>query len=186
MKQKFNWLNGAIILIVGYFIVKGLLLISDTSIGLFFPSASAGEATITWTAPTTNCNGTSLTNLKHYELIYGQNRLILPLTPLSKTIFGLPPGTHWFSLAAVNTNDVRSEFVTASKTVLPAEFKTTSTTVYTFVKAEGRILVLPTAHTVPLGVACDYTQSVNGKYVIPVSAINVVGARPVTVVGDCG
>lgn len=187
MKPKFNWINGVIILIIAYLVIKGLFLIAGTNAALFFPSAGAGEATLTWTAPTQNCNGTSLTNLKHYELIYGQTKEILPLTPLSKTITGLLPGTHWFSMAAVNTNDVRSEFVTVSKTITPAQFVTKTTRVYTFAKAEGGILVLQTLHTVPLGVQCDATQSVNGKYIIPRSAVTYSGtARPVAVLADCG
>lgn len=186
-KPKIDLPNAIIILISAALLIYVLIILGRSPMGFVFPSASAGEAVLTWTAPTTNCNGTQLTNLKHYELIYGQTKEVLPLTPRSKTITGLTPGTHWFSLAAVNTQDVRSEFVTNSKVIPPEQFVTKATTVYTFIRAEGRVVVLPTLHTVPLGTVCDATQSVNGKYVVPREAVAWSGsARLVAVLAECG
>jgi hypothetical protein len=186
-KPKIDIPNAIIIAISAALLIYVLIVLGKSPMGFVFPSAAAGEATITWEAPVRNCDGTSLTNLKQYELIYGQVKQVLPLTPRSKVVTGLTPGTWWFSLAAVNTNDVRSEFVTSSKTITPAQFVTKSTTVYTFVRAEGNVLVLPTAHTVPLGTQCDAAQSVNGKYVLPRSAVSWSGsARLAAALGDCG
>ena len=142
-------------------VILALALLILTLLGVF-KNADAGTGDLTWTAPTTHCNGTPLTNLTGYDLTYGQKRVALPLTPRSKTVTGLTPGVWWFSLAAV-TPTARSEFITVEKTVLPGDFKTTGTTVYTFVRADGKVLVLPTLHTVPIGTVCDATQSVNGK-----------------------
>lgn len=175
MKGKVDWFRVIVILGGGLGLVLFLIRCAD-----------AGEADLTWTAPTMRCNGTPLTNLQGYGLTWGQNRVDLPLD-LAHTVTGLKPGTWWFSLAAIDADGERSEFVTVEKVVAPEEFVTTSTTIYTFVKADGKILVLPTLHTVALGVQCDATQSVNGKYVIPREAVTWSGtARPVTVVGDCG
>ena len=148
--------------------------------------AYAGEGALTWAAPTQNCNGTPLTNLAKYDLTYGQKRIDLPLTPLSYTVTGLTPGTWWFSLAAVNTNNDRSEFVTVEKVIAPTEFVTKSTTVYTFFRANGNITVTGTVHRVPLGTVCDATQSVNGKYRVPLEAVTWNGTRLTAALADCG
>lgn len=148
--------------------------------------AWAGEGSLTWTAPTQNCNGTPLTNLAKYDLTYGQKRIDLPLTPLSYTVTGLTPGTWWFSLAAVNSNGDRSEFVTVEKVVAPADFVTKSTTVYTFFRSGGNITVVGTPHRVPLGTVCDATQSVNGKYRVPLEAVTWSGAKLTAALADCG
>lgn len=155
------------------------------TLALMSRCAEAGEATLTWGAPTQNCNGTLLTDLSGYDLTYGQKREPLPSTPLSKTITGLTPGTWWFSLAAV-TPTTRSEFITVEKVIPPEEFVTKSTTVYTFFRSGGNITVVGTLHRVPLGTVCDATQSVNGKYKVPLEAVTWSGARLTAALADCG
>lgn len=185
-RRSIDWFRILMILALAAGVIWISFILGRSPIGWMIPSASAGTAELTWTAPTKNCNGTDLTNLTGYSLTYGQARTPLPATPLSFTVTGLKPGTWWFSLAAVTPTD-RSEFVTVEKVVAPEDFKTVTTTVYTFFKASGNIVVLPTLHTVPLGTVCDATQSVNGKHIIPRSAVTWSGtARPVAVVGDCG
>lgn len=182
MKRKIDWFRVLVILALGAAVVWVSITLGKSPIGYAF----GGEANLTWVAPTRNCNGTSLTNLTEYSLTYGSKRETLPKTPLSKTITGLTPGTWWFSLAAV-TPTARSEFVTVEKVIAPEDFKTVSTKVYTFARAEGNILILVTPHTVPLGTVCDANQSVNGKYIIPRSAVSWSGAgNLVAVLGDCG
>jgi hypothetical protein len=148
-------------------------------------SAFAGQADLTWTAPTTNCDGSSLTNLTGYALMYGQAKTALPLTPLAYRVSGLTPGVWWFSLAAV-TPTAQSEFVTVTKTIAPAEFVTKTTTVYTFFRSGGNITVVATLHTVPLGTVCDATQSVNGKYKVALEAITWSGTKLTAALADCG
>lgn len=146
--------------------------------------AQAGEAKLTWVAPTQNCNGTSLTNLTGYSLTYGQQRQELPKV-LEHTVVGLKPGTWFFSLAAVTPTD-RSEFVTVEKVVAPEEFVTQSNNVYTFFRSNGNISVIKTDHTVPLGVVCDATQSVNGKYKVALESVVWLGPKLTAALADCG
>lgn len=182
MKQKVDWFGMLLLLGLGAAVIWVSIVLGKSPIGLAF----GGDASLTWVAPTSNCDGTSLTDLTGYSLTYGQKHEALPTTPLSKTVTGLTPGTWWFSLAAV-TPGARSEFITVEKVIPPEQFVTKTTSVYTFAKAEGNILILPTLHKVVLGTQCDATQSVNGKYIIPRSAVTWSGsARPVAVLGDCG
>ncbi len=161
--------------------VVGMLLLSTAIV------AKAGEAELSWTPPTSNCDGTPLTDLDKYRIYWGVKTTDVAASVTSYPIMKLPPGDWWFSVAAVNASGDESQFVTVKKTVQPSEFVTTSDTVYTFVKADGGILVLPTLHKVPVGTQCDATQSVNGKYILPRSAVTWSGsARPVAVLGDCG
>lgn len=189
--KRLEWLRERVPHICWFNLAAILTLLTATAwiVILFFSMASAaraGTADLTWTAPTTNCNGTPLTNLTGYSLLYGRASESLPLTPMSKTITGLTPGLWWFSLASVNSDGERSEFITVDKTVAPEEFVTVGTAVYTFVKNDDRIITLPVG-TVALGVQCDAAQSVNGKYVIPRSVVSWSGSvRPVVVVADCG
>jgi hypothetical protein len=166
------------------FLTTAIIMLATLS--LMSECAKAGEAVITWTAPTRNCDGTLLTNLAKYDLTYGQARTDLPLTPLTKTVTGLTPGNWWFSLAAVNAAGESSQFVTATKTVTPAEFVTKSTTVYTFFRSGGNITVVGTPHRVPLGTVCDATQSVNGKYKVALEAVTWSGTKLTAALADCG
>ena len=106
MKQKVNWFRVVGILAAGAALIWLAIALGKSPIGWVIPSAGAGEAALTWTAPTQNCNGTPLTNLAKYDLTYGQKRTDLPLTPLSYTVQGLTPGTWWFSLAAVTSDNL--------------------------------------------------------------------------------
>lgn len=165
------------------FLTTAIIMLATLS--LMSKCAEAGVGELTWTAPTKNCDGTNLTNLTGYDLTYGQKRVALPLTPLSYTVTGLTPGVWWFSLAAKSPTE-RSEFVTVEKTILPADFVTKSTTVYTFFRSGGNITVVGTPHRVPLGTVCDATQSVNGKYKIALEAVTWSGTKLTAALADCG
>lgn len=182
MKQKVDWFRVGVLVAASAAAIAAMIALGKSPIGVAF----GGEAELTWTAPTQRCDGSALTNLAGYSLTYGQARSELALTPLSVTVRGLAPGKWWFSLAAVDADGKRSEFVTVEKTITPEQFVTTGTDVYTFVKATDRVLLLKVG-TVPLGVQCDATTSVNGKYAVPVARVTWSGStRPVVVVGDCG
>lgn len=165
-----------------FFIGVALIMVGVLSLP---KCAFGGEAQLTWTAPTKNCDGSALTNLTGYDLTYGMKRQALPLTPLSKTVTGLVPGTWWFSLAAV-TPTTRSEFITVEKVVTPAEFVTTSNNVYTFIRSNGNISVVKTNHVVPLGAVCDATQSVNGKHKVRLEDVVWMGTKLSAALADCG
>jgi hypothetical protein len=58
--------------------------------------------------------------------------------------------------------------------------------VYTFFRSNGNITVVSTPHRVALGVVCDATQSVNGKYRVPLEAVTWNGSRMTAALADCG
>ncbi len=76
--------------------------------------STAGVATVTWTAPTQNSNGTPLTNLARYDVVYGTSLATLGSTvsvtapATSAQVPGLASGTWYFGVYAVNTNEARS------------------------------------------------------------------------------
>lgn len=148
--------------------------------------AHAGQAVLTWTPPTKNCDGSAITNLASYTLTYGQVKQTLPLAPQALTVTGLKPGFWWFSLAAVNSAGVSSQFISVEKTIPPEEFVTKSNNVYTFFRSGGNISIVKTNHTVPLGVVCDATQSVNGKYKVRLEDVVWLGPKLTAALADCG
>jgi len=81
-------------------------------------SVEAGEANACWIAPTTNTDGSALTDLASYELHYGCNASgvypvfdTLPATALCHVVLALPDvGTCYFAITAINSVDVASAF----------------------------------------------------------------------------
>jgi len=76
----------------------------------------AGSTTVNWTAPTTNSNGSPLTNLARFKVVYGTSSTALTssvtvddITRRSATISSLAPGTWYFAVRAVNTANVESD-----------------------------------------------------------------------------
>lgn len=182
MKSKPDWFRIIAILGLGAALVWFLIAIGKSPVGLVL----GAETEVTWTAPTQRCDGTALTNLAGYSLTYGQSRVDLPTTPMAYTVTGLKPGLWWFSLAAVDADGNRSEFVTVTRDVQPEEFVTKTTKVYTFFRANGNIVVTVTPHTVALGVVCDASQSVNGKYRVALENITWAGTPLTAALADCG
>lgn len=74
-----------------------------------------GSATVNWTAPTTNTNGTPLTNLARFKVLYGTSsnsftRYVAVDDPTrrSAVVSSLTPGTWYFSVRAVNSSGAES------------------------------------------------------------------------------
>jgi hypothetical protein len=98
--------------------------VSDGVLGATLPSFSisvtqiaTGSATLSWIPPTTNANGTTLTNLAGYFVHYGTNAASLADTIIvanpgisTYVISNLSPGTWFFSVTAFNTSKVESNF----------------------------------------------------------------------------
>jgi hypothetical protein len=88
-------------------------------------SAMAGSATLTWSAPTTNVDGTPLTDLAGYKVYFGttsgvySSSLSVGLnvgTPPSYIVNNLGAGTYYFAVTAYDAAGVESAFSTeASK-----------------------------------------------------------------------
>lgn len=101
---------------------------ASTSLAAFSITVTAvgsGSATLSWTPPTQNTDGTVLTDLNGYRILYGRSE-----TDLSQTISlqnpslstyvveNLTSGAWYFTVIAVNGSGVSSEFSNvASKTI---------------------------------------------------------------------
>lgn len=79
------------------------------------PPATTGAATISWLPPTRNTDGSSLSNLAGYRIVYGTNSSALNQTvqltnPSLSTymIENLPRGTHYFALRAYTSGGAES------------------------------------------------------------------------------
>jgi hypothetical protein len=78
-------------------------------------SAAAGSASLSWTVPTLNTNGTPATNLAGYHIYYGTNpgalNTVIDVPGASTTeyeISNLSSGTYYFAVAAYNSQGVDS------------------------------------------------------------------------------
>jgi len=85
------------------------------SITVAAPASSGGAATLSWTAPTTNTNGTTLTNLSGYSIYYGTSSSALTRTVslnsagmTSYVVSDLAPATYYFAISAVNSSGAES------------------------------------------------------------------------------
>jgi Calx-beta domain/Fibronectin type III domain len=98
---------------------------TSTIVTIVGDAAATGQATLSWTAPTLDTDGTPLTNLAGYKIYYGTSQTQMtnviqvsnPAT-LEYEISNLAKGTWYFSVAAYNTADVESSLSpTESKTI---------------------------------------------------------------------
>jgi fibronectin type 3 domain-containing protein len=87
-------------------------------------SSGATSASLSWTAPQGNTDGTNLTDLSSYHIYYGTaanqlNSMIeVSNTTTSYVISNLAAGTWYFAITAVNSIGVESDLSnTASKTI---------------------------------------------------------------------
>jgi hypothetical protein len=75
-----------------------------------------GSTTVSWTAPTTNTDGSALTNLAGFRVYYGTSStaltnvaLVDDVTRRSTTVSPLTPGTWYFAVRAFNTSNAESD-----------------------------------------------------------------------------
>lgn len=76
-----------------------------------------GTITLSWTPPTQNTDGSTLTDLKGYRIYYGTspgnypNRVIMDNPGLSMVVVdNLLPGTYYVVLTAINLQDIESDY----------------------------------------------------------------------------
>ncbi len=87
--------------------------------------SGGGVATLSWTPPTTNLDGSVLTNLAGYKIYYGTqpgnypNVITIKNPGLSAYVIeNLQPNTYYFTMTAYNTSGSESPYSnTASKTI---------------------------------------------------------------------
>jgi hypothetical protein len=93
----------------------GTASVSLPSFTLTVQQVQTGSATISWTPPTTNADGSPLTNLRGYKIYYGTNSsnltqvLDLPNPGTSRGVVeNLAPGTWYFAVTSYNSSNVES------------------------------------------------------------------------------
>jgi len=147
-----------------------------------------GAADVTWTKPTKNTDGSTLTDLAGYKVHFGNSTSALTQTKTindpaatSTTISALGSGTWYFSVRAVNSQQAESpdsnvaqktiSSASAAKTVAvtitPASttsLKTVSTAVYDVLYTGGKRQVGQRVGNVALGVACNPQYPTNTNY----------------------
>ena len=87
--------------------------------------ATSGSATLSWTPPTSNVDGTPITNLAGYRIAYGQyssnltQSLDIPSPGVTSAVIeNLATGTWYFAVKAYTTANVESDLSNlAQKTV---------------------------------------------------------------------
>jgi hypothetical protein len=89
------------------------------------PGTGAGSATLSWTPPTENTDGTPITNLAGYHIYYGASAsamtstiTVANATETSYVVGGLAPGTYYFAVVAYNSAGMdSSQSNVGSKTI---------------------------------------------------------------------
>jgi hypothetical protein len=108
-----------------------LITVSDgkasTSLAAFaiIVTPLTGSATLSWSAPLQNTDGSALSNLGGYRIYYGTNATALTQsvqlgTPglVTYTVGNLNPGTYYFAIAAYTTTGVQSNLSTVVSTTI--------------------------------------------------------------------
>lgn len=90
-------------------------------------AAQAAGVTLSWTAPTTNTDGTTLTNLGGYKLYYGRISGIYTAfidvgNVTTYTMTGLAAGTWYFVATAYNTSGLESGYSNEAIKVMQNHF----------------------------------------------------------------
>ena len=172
-----------------------------------------GTANLTWSAPTKNSNGSTLTDLASYKVVYGtsstalsQSKSVTDPKATGVSIGSLAAGTWYFAVRAVNSKQVESANsnvssrtitgVSAAKgvniTITPGTtptpvYKTTSTRVYDVLFVNGGRVLGVEVGRVALGVKCNEKYPVpTGYYPVPRDRVTFFRtARSTTVVTRC-
>ena len=79
---------------------------------------------LTWDAPTTNADGTPLTDLAGYKIYYGTSSGSYTTTVdagnvTTYNVPALPSGTYYFAVTAVDTSGNESDYSNEVNTILP-------------------------------------------------------------------
>jgi hypothetical protein len=98
----------------------------SASMAAFSITVSEGSASLSWTAPTENTNGTALTDLAGYTISYGtspsdmsQTVQVATSSATSYVVGNLSSGTYYFTIAANATDGTHSaESAEGSKVIL--------------------------------------------------------------------
>ncbi len=180
--------------------MKRLMLLLLTLVSL---NCYAGEAILTWTAPTQNTDGTPLTDLAGFKLYLGTTPGgpypvsvdIADPTATTFTVPNLTEGTTYYfvstaynSASPVQESDFSNEATKTIPPLVPAPptgLTVEDLTVFTIVDQVDKFVLLPVG-TVPPGTQCIAGQTVNGHHVVPRAEVQWSGnIQPVVVVAKC-
>lgn len=178
-------------------------------------SGGLGRAEVAWTPPTTNTDGSALTDLANYRILYGTSATSLTQSknvsaPASgDTITGLANGTWFFAVRAMNAGGIESgnsnvtqktvavANVTASRTVSvtvnkvpspPTNLVTVDTVVYNLRQYQRAILLGNAVGVTKLGTPCGKQTVVEDYKVVARSNVRFTTAQPpgTVLVVKCG
>lgn len=161
----------------------------------------AGTATLNWTAPTLNEDGTPYIDPDGYKIYFGltdggpyPTEVDIPdhLT-LTTDIEDLSAGTYYFVATAYNTQAIESTFSNQATKVLssvpsaPLNLTVSGDLIaYSISQTEDRLVTYPVG-TVPEGTPCDGSMSANGLNLVPVAAVEFApGADATVAFAQCG
>lgn len=104
----------------------GTSTVSLPAFAINVAQSSSGGATLSWTPPTQNTNGTSLTDLVGYRIYYGtsssaltQQIQVANASMSSYVVSGLGSGTYYFGVRAYNTSGTESALSNVASKTLP-------------------------------------------------------------------
>lgn len=171
---------------------------------VFSMACWAGEATLSWTAPTQNTDGSALTDLAGFKIYAGlvqggpYGDVSITINNPTTTTFvvpGLAEGTtYYFVTTAFNSaNPVQeSDFSNEVSKLIPPlvpnppSMLTVVNMVAFYVVAQENKYVLVAVGEVPNGTTCNPDETVNGHYVVPRTSVNWYGSvQPQAVVAKC-
>ncbi|HUQ12595.1 MAG TPA: fibronectin type III domain-containing protein [Steroidobacteraceae bacterium] len=175
-------------------------------------SWSSGSAVVRWTAPTKNSDGSALTDLASFKVMYGTSSTsftkmanVSDPTARSFTVGSLSPATWYFKVHVVNSKGIESgdsnvaskavSGATAAKTVSvsvsssSAKLTTKATNVWDLQqRSDGDWVRRAVVASIPLGKPCDPAIKVSDKhYAITKSDVTRYYATPksTTLVVNC-
>lgn len=193
---------------LAYFLIASSITMALLVIGI--TRALAADASVTWTNPTQNVDGSAIPatgagrltgnrvewgtctgTAPNYTFGTAAGQQVFTTPTAAYTVPNLAPGTHCFRAYASTTYGESGPSGVAAKVIAPplpqppTGLTVAQLTVYTVLKRDDRFVMLPVG-TVPAGTACDTTQSVNGYYVVPRGAVTWSGTvKPAVVVATC-
>lgn len=173
----------------------GRLILALCLLG-FILVANAGEARLSWAAPTQNTDGSPLTNLAGYRVLYGPSPTTLnqtaQVTSTSFTVPNLAPGTWYFAVRAYTTSGVESANSNLASKVIPptvpnppTALKVIETTAYRLDLGYADQVKIAKIGTVPLGIACKEARYAELN-LVPRVSLSTTGSRPLQVWAKCG
>jgi hypothetical protein len=159
----------------------------------------SGTAALTWTAPTKNSNGSTLTDLAGYKIVYGtssgsltSSQSVNNASATSATVPGLGAATWYFAVRAVNSkggesanSNVMTKTINAASAARTVNItitstppsnptlKTVSTSVYDVVYSNGTRTLGKLVGNIELGKPCDSTYQIGSRYRVTRSDVTI-------------